>query len=67
MEHRNSHMFEAPSCLCAYGSSENGYIECAIYVAPDGPFFGEYVAGCRNDHCGYIGKFPIRRLPFQIL
>ena len=55
IDHRKTHIFQAPSCLCAFGSSDNSYIECAIYVAPDGPFFNEYVAGCRNDHCGYIG------------
>lgn len=47
--------FKAPCCLCAIVRGD--YTESAMYLAPHGPYAGEYVAGCASEHCGYIGKF----------
>jgi hypothetical protein len=52
-EHRATHWFKGPCCLCAYGSVT--YTECAIDQAIGGKYSGEYVAFCALERCGYIG------------
>jgi hypothetical protein len=32
------------------------YTESAVYIAVTGPYFGEYVASCALNRCGYSGK-----------
>jgi hypothetical protein len=61
-DHQITHEFRAPCCLCACNFVGTRYIESAIYLANDGPYIGEYVAGCASDTCGYIGK-PVFELP----
>jgi hypothetical protein len=57
MDHRSVYDFRAPCCLCASEfTAEPQYTECAIYVALNGEYGDEYVAGCAFDRCGYLGK-----------
>jgi len=54
LNHRLSHQFRVPCCLCAYNTTTAIYTESAIYLAIQGEFSGEYVAGCATDSCGYL-------------
>jgi len=56
LNHRANHDFRAPCCLCADVSSIHaaGYTESDIYIADNGPYSGEYVAGCASKSCGYL-------------
>lgn len=51
-DHRQTHNFQLPCCFCAVTTT--AYTEMSIFVAIDGDFAGEYVAGCQNDRCGYL-------------
>ena len=57
LHYRINHEFQTPCCLCACNA--NGavptFTESAIYVAIDGAYSGEYVAGCALNSCGYLG------------
>jgi hypothetical protein len=53
-EYREAHSFRAPCCLCACSNPGNVYTETAIYISTDGPYSGEFVAGCASDSCGYL-------------
>jgi hypothetical protein len=55
-DHRVSNVFRGPSCLCAYTTGVT-YTESAIYMAVDGPNFGEYVASCATSRCGYLSMY----------
>jgi hypothetical protein len=57
LEHRRTHEFRGPSCLCAsLDSSDLGdYTEAAIFVATVGPSSGQYVAACASGQCRYWG------------
>jgi hypothetical protein len=61
-DHRRTHHFKAPCCLCAT-SMDQGYVESKIglvLVAPGAPSTqvnGEYVAQCAKNTCGYFGMF----------
>jgi hypothetical protein len=59
-EHRTSHDFKVPCCLCACDAAAPQYVESEIYTATEGPFWGEYVAGCAADRCGYLGQSRFR-------
>lgn len=50
------HEFKAPGCLCASNAAGAEYSESDVYLAVDGDFWGEYVASCAADRCGYLGK-----------
>jgi hypothetical protein len=54
--YRISHDFTGPCCLCAHDTAMPQYVESAIYMAFDGPFFGEYVASCATNKCSYLGE-----------
>jgi hypothetical protein len=54
LDHCITHQFRTPSCLCAENSLVADYVESAIYIAGPGPYYGEYVAGCRFNKCGYL-------------
>ena len=55
--HRNTHKFLGPSCLCALKDAEQpAFTEAAIYIAVTQDMAGEYVASCAKDRCGYHGK-----------
>lgn len=58
IDFRTSHEFKAPSCLCASNAAGIDYTESDIYVAVEGEFWGEYVASCATDRCGYLSKSP---------
>lgn len=62
-EHRQSHRFLGPCCLCpllAEDPDDRGvFTEAAILIATSGLFFGEYVAMCAKGQCGYIGQLPL--------
>jgi hypothetical protein len=60
LSYRAVHDFKAPCCLCAIARGD--YTESAVYLAPQGPYVGEYVAGCALERCGYIGKFNFSHL-----
>jgi hypothetical protein len=54
--HRIAHEFLAPCCLCASKPIMGiGYIETVIYRLTHGVHFGDYVAACAFDRCGYFG------------
>jgi hypothetical protein len=53
-ELRRRYGYKAPCCLCASATGE--YIESAFYMATEGPYFGEYVAACTSNHCGYLSE-----------
>ncbi|KAF6740855.1 hypothetical protein DFP72DRAFT_864736 [Ephemerocybe angulata] len=64
-DHRRTHSFRAPCCLCAYLDGEE-YTEAAISIVETIPMpdddpdrnrttmNGEYVATCATDRCGYF-------------
>ncbi|KAF6742417.1 hypothetical protein DFP72DRAFT_1081954 [Ephemerocybe angulata] len=64
-DHRRTHWFRAPCCLCAYLDGED-YTECSIGIVETLPMpdqdpdrnrvvmNGEYVATCATDRCGYF-------------
>ena len=53
--YRVNYDFRAPCCLCANDAVGGRYTESAVFLALDGKYTGEYVAGCASDTCGYIG------------
>lgn len=57
LNYRANHEFRAPCCLCASISNPHtaDYTESAIYIADNGPYWAEYVAGCASNSCGYLG------------
>lgn len=55
-EHRRTHLFMTPCCLCACNAG-GSYIETAVYQLPHGPNSGDFVAGCASGNCGYIGQY----------
>jgi hypothetical protein len=56
-DHRISHYFSGPCCLCPYVKGEYSFREAAICTPDSGRYKGEYVAGCALRECGYFGKF----------
>ncbi|KAH6907333.1 hypothetical protein BKA70DRAFT_1428306 [Coprinopsis sp. MPI-PUGE-AT-0042] len=70
-DHRRTHHFTAPSCLCAI-SLDEAYVEARIGLAMVSPggrgfeLFGEYVAQCALNRCGYF--VPLERFyPRKVL
>ena len=60
LEHRHSHEFLGPCCLCASLESDgSSYTEASIFVAMSGPTAGEYTAACATGQCRYWGRFHI--------
>jgi len=57
VDHRKDHQFRAPCCLCAENDVTPNYTESTIYIAITRPHFGEYMAGCALDQCGYLSKW----------
>jgi hypothetical protein len=58
LEHRHSHEFLGPCCLCASLESDgSSYTEASIFVAMSGPTAGEYTAACATGQCRYWGRF----------
>jgi hypothetical protein len=46
-----------PCCLCPMqDDNAPDFVEAAIYPATAGPFSGQYIIGCAQDKCGYLGK-----------
>jgi hypothetical protein len=63
LDHRRSHDFKGPSCLCAsLNSSETAYTEAAIFMATRGPSAGKYVAACATGQCRYWGEYRFIRI-----
>jgi hypothetical protein len=60
LEHRRTHVFSTPTCLCGSQLVEPKDTETAIYIARSGEFAGQYVAGCASDSCGYLGKLMLQ-------
>jgi hypothetical protein len=56
-DHRISHCFSGPCCLCPYILGEHSYREAAICVPGSGRYKGEYVAECALRVCGYFSEF----------
>jgi len=56
VDYREDHQFRAPCCLCAENNTTASYTESSVYIATTGPYFGEYVAGCALNQCGYLSK-----------
>jgi hypothetical protein len=47
-----------PCCLCPLRDADApDYVEAAMYRAIAGPFAGQYVIGCAQDKCGYLGEW----------
>jgi hypothetical protein len=66
LEHRRSHDFKAPCCLCAsLDPNENAYTEASIFLATLGPFAGQYVAACATGLCRYWGEFVPKKYCFR--
>lgn len=58
-DHRLSHKFLGPGCLCALRDpSESAFTEAAVFMVVRGRFSGKYVAACAQEKCGYLGKYP---------
>ena len=60
-EHRLSHRFLGPCCLCpvitpAPRGGWPEFIEAAILMATGGRLSGQYIAACARGRCGYIGE-----------
>jgi hypothetical protein len=58
-DHRKSHKFRGPCCLCATDSIDAVYTESAIFMAAGGNFSGKYLAACATGQCGYISKLNV--------
>lgn len=57
-DHRHTHDFRGPCCLCAvFDASGSVYTESVMFVAISGEFAGEYVAACAADSCNYLSKY----------
>lgn len=57
-EHRKSHHFLGPCCLCPLFQrlgEKPRYVEAAVHMVMRGMYQGEYVAQCARDKCGYMG------------
>lgn len=57
-EHRESHHFLGPCCLCPLYErlgKKSHFKEAAIYMTLRGIYKGEYIAACVDDRCGYLG------------
>lgn len=60
LQHRHSHEFLGPCCLCASLESDgSSYTEASIFVALSGPTAGQYTAACATGQCRYWGRFRI--------
>jgi hypothetical protein len=57
LHHRVAYDFRAPYCLCACNFGSVTFTESIIYVAVQGDYAGEYVAGCATNSCGYLSRF----------
>jgi hypothetical protein len=60
-EYRGGYDFLGPCCLCPLLeplSKEPKFTEAAIYMPVFGRYAGEYIAGCAQSRCGYVGQFP---------
>lgn len=65
LAYRTLHDFRAPCCLCAVSTIGGLYTECAIYLAVQGQYTGEYVCGCAFNSCGYLGTLVPIGSPFR--
>jgi hypothetical protein len=55
--HRFSHDMLGPCCMCPLlRPCEDNFSEAAIFLVTRGQHFGEYVAGCATNECGYLGN-----------
>jgi hypothetical protein len=55
--HRLSHKFLGPGCLCPLkDSTQPAFTEAAVFMVTKGRFAGKYVASCVQESCGYFGK-----------
>lgn len=59
-DHRKSHKFRGPCCLCPTDSIDAVYTESAIFMATGGVFSGKHLAACSTGQCGYISKLNIQ-------
>lgn len=58
---RETTVMLGPCCLCPLlDESGPDYVEAAMYMATVGPYAGQYVIGCANDQCGYLGQSKMR-------
>jgi hypothetical protein len=56
-DHRQSHQFLDPCCLCPlFMLSRQDFCEVALFVETSGTFCGEYMAKCAKNECGYLGQ-----------
>jgi hypothetical protein len=56
-EHRMSHRFLGPCCICpAITEGRNEFTEAAFVMLTSGPRVGHYVARCASGECKYIGE-----------
>ncbi|KAH6891955.1 hypothetical protein BKA70DRAFT_1233750 [Coprinopsis sp. MPI-PUGE-AT-0042] len=59
-DHRRTHRFRAPSCLCAYLDREHytessiGVVHVPMKLASASSLNGEYTAECATGRCGYL-------------
>ena len=61
--HRRSHDFKGPCCLCAsLNVNDTAYTEAAIFMAIRGPSTGKYVAACVTGQCRYWGMYRFIRI-----
>lgn len=61
-DHRVTHDFLGPCCLCAVPTDEEGgvnrFVETLMYMSTSpGDYQGEYVARCAHGGCGFLGEF----------
>ena len=57
-DHRQATIMLGPCCLCPMkDASAPDFVEAAMYLATAGPFAGQYVIGCAQDKCGYLGEW----------
>ena len=55
--HRRTHDFRLPSCICPVLRHQDDYVEADVILCTRGKFFGEYIAVCGKQACGYLGKW----------
>lgn len=56
-DHRSSHRFLGPCCMCpAVIEEQTGFTEAAIVMTVSGRRAGQYVARCAKGRCRYFGE-----------
>ena len=57
-QHRQTHHFLGPGCLCSSQSLNEDFSESFMFMVMTGQFKGQWAAACAKRVCKYWGKLP---------